>query len=49
MSARERPVYVITLRPLPRVDAVKALRRMLKYTLRQCGLRAVEVREEPPT
>jgi hypothetical protein len=39
-------VYVVRLRPLPGVDAIKALRRGLKYLLRYCGLRCTEVREE---
>jgi hypothetical protein len=38
--------FIIKLRPLPGVDAIKALRRGLKHLLRYCGLRCTEVREE---
>jgi hypothetical protein len=38
-----RPIYVLRLQPLPRVDGVKALRRALKYLLRACGLRCISV------
>jgi hypothetical protein len=41
--------YVVRLRAEPGRDPVHALRRLLKYALRACGLRAVEVREVPPT
>jgi hypothetical protein len=39
-------VFVVTLRPLPGVDAIKALRRGLKYLLRHCGLRCLSIQEE---
>jgi hypothetical protein len=39
-------VFIVKLRPLPSVDAIKALRRGLKYLLRKCGLRCTEIREE---
>jgi hypothetical protein len=45
--AASLPTYVVRLRPEPGVDAVRALRGMLKQALRRFGLRAVEVREEP--
>jgi hypothetical protein len=45
----ERPVYTIKLRPLPGVDAVRALRALLKHALRRCGLKAVSVEEGEPT
>lgn len=48
MSGRDegnRREFVIKLRALPRVDAIKGLRRGLKYLLRRCGLRATEVSE----
>jgi hypothetical protein len=39
-------VFIIKLRPLPNVDAVKALRRGLKYLLRHCGLRCISIEEK---
>jgi hypothetical protein len=55
MTARERPeqraTFVLTLRAEePATDAVHRLRRGLKYLLRVCRLRAVDVREglDPP-
>jgi hypothetical protein len=50
MTARERPeqraTFVLTLRVEPHVaDATRALRRGLKFLLRACGLRAVDVHE----
>lgn len=43
-----RLVYTIRLRPEPGVDAVRALRALLKFALRRLGLRAVEAREDRP-
>ena len=40
-----RPIFVLRLRPEPRVDAVRALRAALKALLRRFGLRAIDVRE----
>jgi hypothetical protein len=37
------------LRTLPRVNGIRALRRLLKYGLRACGLRAVVITEESVT
>jgi hypothetical protein len=43
----ERPIYLLRLRPEPHVvDPIRALRRGLKYLLRQTGLRCVDVKEE---
>jgi hypothetical protein len=42
----QRPVFTIRLRALPDIDGIKAIRRVLKYALRQCGLRALSVTEE---
>ncbi len=39
-----RPTYLIRLRPLPNVDAIRALRAALKVLLRRFGLKAIEVR-----
>jgi len=45
---REQPTFLLRLRPVPGVDAVKALRAALKKLLRQFGLRAVSIEIEPP-
>jgi hypothetical protein len=44
-SAKERPTFVLELRPEPDVDPVLALRALLKATLRRYGLRATAVSE----
>lgn len=41
MTAAERPVFLIALRAEPRVDAIRALRGLLKTALRKYGLRCV--------
>ena len=43
---RDRPTFVITFEPLPRVDGVRVLRGLLKTALRRFGLRALDYREE---
>jgi hypothetical protein len=49
-----RTDFTVTLRPQPNVDAIKALRRLLKFAGRQLGLRAIRIEErqgsdvEPP-
>ena len=40
------PTFVVHLRAASGRDPIHSLRRLLKYALRQCGMRAVEVREE---
>jgi len=40
------PTFVVHLRAVPGRDPIHSLRLLLKYALRQCGMRAVEVREE---
>jgi hypothetical protein len=44
MTARPhaRPIYVIPLRPERGVDAIRALRLVLKYLLRRFGMRGGE-------
>jgi hypothetical protein len=42
----EQPIYRLRLQPLPRVDAVKALRLALKLLLRRFGLRCLSVEIE---
>ena len=45
MSARQpRPIFVIALRPEPRVEPYRALRRALKLLGRRCGLKCVSVK-----
>ena len=41
-----RPIYCLRLRAQKDVDPIKALRRLLKYALRICGLRAISVEQE---
>jgi hypothetical protein len=44
----ERPIFRLRLQPLPRVDAVKALRAALKTLLRRYRLRCLSVEPETP-
>jgi len=41
-----RPIYCLRLSAQKDVDPVKALRRLFKYALRICGLRAISVEQE---
>jgi hypothetical protein len=43
MSARPRPIFVIALRPEPRVDGIRALRAGLKVLKRRYGLKCVTI------
>jgi hypothetical protein len=45
----ERPIFRLRLQPLPRVDAVKALRAALKTLLRRHQLRCLSVEPETPS
>ncbi len=38
-------LFVATFRPAPGVNATRALRRLLKFAWRACGLRCVSVEE----
>jgi hypothetical protein len=38
-------IFTVRLCALPGIDGIKALRRLLKFALRYCGLRAVSVDE----
>jgi hypothetical protein len=38
-------IYIVHLRPLANIDGDKALRRMLKYALRVCGLKCLSAVE----
>jgi hypothetical protein len=44
--AAPEPIFVVRLRAPRGVDAIKALRRLLKFALRQCGLRCVSAEQE---
>ena len=48
VRANERPVYRLLLRPEKGVDGERALRELLKNTLRKLGLRCISVEEAPP-
>jgi len=41
---RNGPTYMVVLRAEPDIDPVRALRRGLKFLLRACGLRAIDLR-----
>jgi hypothetical protein len=40
-----RPTFIIHLRPEPRIDAIKAVRWLLKTALRRFGLRCTSITE----
>jgi hypothetical protein len=47
MTRREPPSeFVVRLRPLPGVDAIRALRQLLKVALRRFGLKCVSIAEQ---
>jgi hypothetical protein len=46
MTEERGRLFVLKLRPLPGVDAIRALRHVLKRLLRTYGLRCVDLREE---
>jgi hypothetical protein len=47
MGGRSRgPTFVVTFQAVPGVDAIKALRFMLKSALRRYGLRCISVSED---
>jgi hypothetical protein len=49
MTVRERPTFIVELRPEPKVDdPVRALRALLKTALRRFKLRCVSVEEKQP-
>ena len=47
MATSDRPTFLVRLRPEKGIDPIHGLRRLLKLALRLCGMRAVEVKEEP--
>jgi hypothetical protein len=48
-NTEKRQEFTVRLRALPRANGILAPRRVLKFALRQCGLRAVAVTEESVT
>src|SRR5262245_42210855 len=46
MIRETRPVLVLTVRPEPGIDPIRALRWGLKALLRRFGLRVVSIREQ---
>jgi hypothetical protein len=42
-----RPLITLTLQPLPGAGATLAVRRLLRYALRSCGLKCVAIRCDP--
>jgi hypothetical protein len=47
MSKVDRPIYELHLRPEPGVDAILALRALLKVALRQFGMKCIGCEEIP--
>jgi hypothetical protein len=45
-NAKERPVFVLRLRPEPHVNPVRALRQALKRLLRSYGMRCLSCEKE---
>jgi hypothetical protein len=47
-DARERPVFVVRLRPAAGIDGERALRALLKIALRRLGLKCLGIERRPP-
>jgi hypothetical protein len=47
VQADQQPTYVVRLQAQPGIDAVKALRWILKISLRPFGLKCVGIAKEP--
>jgi len=47
LAAASREIFILRLRPEPRVHGVRSLRALLKVALRRFGLRCVSVGREP--
>ena len=45
-DAKDRPVFVLRLRPEPYIDPIRALRHALKRLLRSYGMRCLSCEEE---
>ena len=48
MRKNERPTFLLTVRAMPDVDAIRSLRAWVKRGVRDFGLRCLEVREGKP-
>jgi hypothetical protein len=46
LRAKERLTYRVTFRPEPGVDGIRALRALLKSSLRRFGLRCIQADQE---
>jgi hypothetical protein len=44
----DRPIYLLRIQPLKGVDAIQALRALLKGMLRQCKLKCLSAEVEKP-
>jgi hypothetical protein len=44
----QSPTFIVRLQPQPGSDPIKALRWILKTSLRQFGMRCIAIDEEPP-
>ena len=44
-ATKDRPIYLLELRPEPGVDPIRALRALLKASLRRYGLRCIAAHE----
>lgn len=45
-ATKHRPVFHVAFRPEPDVEPTRALRHLLKFALRSCGLRCMSLTEE---
>jgi len=47
-SAKSRPIFILEFRAQPGIDAIRAVKALLKFSLRRFGLKAVSVSERQP-
>jgi hypothetical protein len=47
-TSTERTVYIITFRPEPGIDGLRAVRALLKLALRALGLRCIRINNAMP-
>lgn len=47
--SKERPLFIVTLRPELGVNGIRALRAFLKTSLRRFGLRCITISQHPPS
>jgi len=48
VTVRGYTIFVLRLRPEAGVDPIRALRRLLKFAMRACGMRCVSCEERSP-